>query len=362
MEHDPDGLLVSGADPPDPLHESFSGRRIALSKLLTVMFGNTFKAGKKQVIPVRAWAVVTLLAGLIFLGFGYFDLPNANFFKNTHEMRYHTYKIRLHNLRRTESSQPDTYRVLIFGSSLTAQGVMRDSFFTERFQQLGLPVQVSRIFYAGAFYKMLEDPDLLDYLGSVQPDLLCIEDQVLLYDPLPGLDWPEPLFSTLHQNFVFNLNTLKHLMLPTVFPEPGLGKSVDSNATFDVKYPQADSIISHLDSTEYTVEMRTIRRMGRTKKFNTLAQQLKENGQSVTIIQMPRPQPVEAAFLAEKSLKRREQLLQDYHDNYGIDYWHFPKSMPFQYYWDLSHMNKHGQLIYSDWLFQHILGQYQRQR
>ena len=310
-------------------------------------------------IPLRGWGIVILGVLLVFGFLGYADLPADKPFKNTHEMRYSNYKIRLHNLVKAEVEQKNEYRVIIFGSSLTAQGVLRDSFFNQTFQRMGKPIKVNRVFYAGAFYKMLEDPDLLDYLEAVQPDLLCIEDQVFFFTPLPGLDWPQTSLTQFHKNYVYNLNVLKHLLFPSVFPEQGFERQIDSTLTFDVKYPQADSVISHADSSRYDIKYRTVRKMRRTRKFNRLVDRLTQNATDLVILNVPRPAKIENVYLTKRESQKKDRLLLAYQDRFDTEYWKFERSFPFRYYWDISHLNKYGQLAYSDWLLERIHQHYQ---
>ncbi|PHN03131.1 hypothetical protein [Flavilitoribacter nigricans] len=318
------------------------------------MFGNIFRSEKKQMLPLGAWAVVITLAVLVFGGLGAMRLPGDTAFLDSHEMRYANYKVRLHNLIRNEVVPEEAYHVIIFGSSLTAQGVLRDSFFEHFFQQLGKPVHVNRVFYAGASYKMLEDPDLLAYLENARPDLLCIEDQVLFFEPLPELDWPNPLPVQFQKRYVHNLNVLKHRLLPSAFPKPGLKRQIDSTITFDVRYKQADSVISHRDSIQFEIQERSVRKRRYTRKFNRLAEQLTDSGTDLVILNLPRPAAIEGQYMSERELRRRVSLLEAYRQRFEVDYWTFERPLPFRFYWDISHLNKYGQQIYSEWLAERI--------
>lgn len=310
-------------------------------------------------VPLWVWGAVCAMGLLLFLVLGSVDLAHSRPFKNTHELRYATYKVRLQNLQRQQPPPPDVFRVIIFGSSLTAQGVMRDSFFNKRFQQLGKPVVVNRVFYAGAFYNMLEDPDLLTFLEDVQPDLLCIEDQVLLLEPPSGLNWPGSLLTQLHTNFIYNINVLKHQALPTIFTHPGLSGPIDSAGTFNVTYPVADSTINHRDSTNYQLETRKVRGLDRTPKFNQFIKALREQGTELVALHLPRPAEIEKKYLSKGVQRQKQRLLDQYEEQADLEYWSDEWELPFRYFWDISHLNKHGQEAFSDWLFDQILEEFE---
>jgi hypothetical protein len=88
--------------------------------------------------------------------------------------------------------------------------------------------------------------------------------------------------------------------------------------------------------------------------------QLRDQGSDIAILQLPRPEKIEHAYLTERSLRKKEELLEQYQKQYGLTYWTFTRNMPFRYYWDISHLNKHGQLIFSESLFVKILDHYDR--
>lgn len=310
-------------------------------------------------LPVQIWAVVVGIALVLFGLLGTVELPNSHEFQHLQQNGYLNFQFRLKNLEAQMQKESDVFRVISIGSSLLASAMDRDSFLNKRFQTAGKPIVVHRIFFQGANYKFLNDPYLIAFLEKAQPDLLCLEDQLFLYqEGTLDMVWPRPFFSDLHYTFVYNLNTLKHLLLPAYFPEPGFNSVTDSSLTFDTDYANLDSIIAHQDSLEFEITGRTVRRKSATRKFNTLVKTLSENGTQIAVINVARPAPIEKHYLSEAWELRREKLIQQYQKVIELEYWSFPRSLTFQYYWDSSHMNGEGRKVFSSWLFERIRRHY----
>lgn len=302
-------------------------------------------------LPLQAWGIVIGLALLIFGLLGTLKLPNSHQYQHPQQNGYLNFQHRLKNLEAQIQEEPEVFRVISIGSSLVASAVARDSFFNQQFQRTGKPIVAHRIFFPGANYTFLEDPHLLAFLEKVQPDLLCLEDQTFLFqEGKLDMVWPRPFFSDLHHTFVHNLNTLKHLLLPAYFSEPGFDGIVDSTLTFDTDYAMLDSMIAPEDSLDYQITERSIRRKNSIRRFNTLLDDLSEKGTQVAVINLARPAPVEKIHLSEAWKVRRDALVRQYQQSLNLEYWSFPEELPFRYFWDLDHMNGKGRRVYSEWL------------
>ncbi|MCB0629681.1 MAG: SGNH/GDSL hydrolase family protein, partial [Lewinella sp.] len=81
-------------------------------------------------------------------------------------------------------------------------------------------------------------------------------------------------------------------------------------------------------------------------------------GTQIVIVNIPRPAPIETRYLSDQAIRQREKLIQRYQRSVKLDYWSFPRPLPFSYYWDLRHMNGKGRKRFSNWLFEHIQEQY----
>lgn len=362
MGGDPHRDLVFAADPVDPLCRPYPRRRITIFELLTNMFGNTFKSASKQMLPVQVWVVILLITAVFFTVLGVIDLPNSHPIKFNYQKNYANFQVRIANLSTQLEEHCEEFHILTFGSSLLASAVARDTFFNSRFQQEGKPITVTRIFRPGAVYTTLEDSILISFLEKFQPDLICIEDQSFFLEPNEDLTWPGSPLSRLHRNYVFNVNTLKHLLLPQVFPEPGLNFQLDPTLTFDIDHAELDSIISQQDSIDYEVTMREVRNWSGTRRFNELVQTLEKQGTRLIVINIPRPEQIEKSYLSKPQIKKRDRLIRKYQKKTSFEYWDFGQAFPFRYYWDIRHVNRYGREIYSNWLFERIDQHYEERK
>lgn len=325
------------------------------------MFGNPSGTTKKAVVPLSVWAVAVGVSMLIFGLLATVRLPNSHPFQHPQEINYLNFLQRLQNLETQINQDTTAYRVVAFGSSLLASAWDRDSNLNARFEKMGLPIRVYRAFYPGANYRFLEDPQLIGFLERTQPDLLCLEDQAFLYETaIDHLVWPRPWLSHLQHTYVHNLNTLKHLVLPEYFPEPGFSGHIPPDISFDLDHAPLDSVIVAQDSLHFEITERTIRRKSHTRKLNRLLRSLSKKGSGITVVNIPRPAPIEAGYVSKESMQQRAKLIERYQTDLGITYWAFPTALPFRYYWDDRHMNGNGRELFSDWLYQRVIQQYNR--
>lgn len=331
------------------------------------MFGNTFKSTKKQLISVRAWVLVIVISMVLFTLLGLMGMPNSDPIKRHHDEMYANFSVRMENLSAQLEAHCEAFHVVTFGSSLLASAVTQDTFFNRRFQQQGKPITVTRIFQPGAVYSMLEDPILNNFLEKFQPDLLCIEDQSFFLEPINGIIRSRSQWSKIHRNYVFNLNRMKHFLLPQIFSEPATIRKtdnpiiVDSSLTFDIDHAVLDSIIPQQDSLDFEIRMRKVRNWRASSRFNKLVQTLAEKGTTVAVINVPRPEQIEKAYLLKRERSKRERLIRKYQQKTNFEYWPFESAFPFRYYWDTRHVNKYGRKIYSDWLLERIDQHYEKQ-
>ncbi|MFT6783554.1 MAG: hypothetical protein ACJA1A_003495 [Saprospiraceae bacterium] len=311
--------------------------------------------GVKKALPFKLWLAVFSIALLTVIGISNLSIFEPTEFQTPQDIFASIFKTKLANLSKKQSDRTDEYRVLIFGSSLTENAIFQDQYFQDRFQVEGKNIQVNTLFYAAAYYDMLNNPELLEYILTTKPDLLCIEDQVFLFEPKEELIKTQTLTSKLHYNYISNINILKHKIFPKFFPNPSVhDNSGDSTITFATPHPRAEIIISHEDSTNYKPIRRITRKYGKTTQFNKVLTTLNQSGTDLVILNIPRPRLIEKDLLSKKQMRKKERLINQYKEKINVEYWQFDQPLPFKYYWDIAHLNGSGQEIYSNWLFERI--------
>lgn len=309
---------------------------------------------KQKQLPLKFWYIILGFSLITIIIIASLSLPQNNQFRRSADINLAIFKLRLDNIQKDLLKENDDFKVVILGTSITADGIDQDTVLTNKFKNSGKKITVARLFYAAADYHLLNNVTFLDFLKAIKPDILCIEDQLFLMEPKKGLKESKSFIKNIHYNFIYNSNLLKHYIAPNLFPEPGYSIKSDLHLIFNFPRQDEDVIVPAEDSLNYDIELRNIRDFQKTNRFNKTAKALSNQGTEMVLLNLPRPRNIGSQILSLSQLKKRDELISSYKENIGLQYWQFQQELHFIHYRDQVHLNKTGRKIYSEWLFNQI--------
>ncbi|GAB4040285.1 hypothetical protein GCM10028809_64080 [Spirosoma gilvum] len=250
-------------------------------------------------------------------------------------------------LRREWAMRSDSVtRVVVLGTSLVEYGVADTEFFERRCSKR---VRVVKLFREAVnIHAFTEDSPIFQLLERYPPDVLCIEENLLLFR-LPYFLNPSQV-----ENVVNAVN--RHLLIQVEAIKIRIGwVPPHSKPKLFQGFPREQHLLNQIDTTDLATTLAEIRHRDiRTQtELPTLygsLQRLGQRGTRLVLLHLPRPAVLESVIHGEDRAPLVRQLITYYQQHYQMAYWHFNRSMPFRYFVDQAHLNHIGNPVYSAWL------------
>jgi hypothetical protein len=304
---------------------------------------------RKNYPPLNSWMIAGLISviavGLLAFPqlFGLGD-PTEAWIRH----RMFAFFENMDGLVKEEGPKADTaFRVLVFGSSLTQAGVEQDVFFEERFQSEGRDISFYKTFFRGGSNEVLWTPAFYQAVERLEPDLICLEDQIFAFHPRAHHKLHYPAWI---RNYSHGLDLIRRRLVAKMEFSPILE---DKNQGFDqfLKHQKATALV---DTTNFSLPPRTVRPYDSNELLNQHLTKWTNQGVDIVVYHLPRPAPIEKGFLDPQQRATYEELMSVYQRLHGVEYWPAGDSYPFAYYFDDRHLNEQGRSVFSNWLVQQI--------
>lgn len=262
----------------------------------------------------------------------------------TQLLRLSSYPIFKHQLENFSSTYPvnnDRCKVVCWGSSFSCQAIEHSDEMRLKGGASGQNIDVHKMYILSLNANLFPYADeLFNTTEQLKPDLICIEDHLFSY-------------SSGKENNNMLINELKHLMTFPIFKRNKTRNLHHyENKNFNVYDPRFDH--PQREDTLYLPDH------GKTKRILSFADNellnhkihfILEQQIPLVILNIPRAGTIQENFITVDKQKLIDQQIHAYREaGFKIEYWKFPKSLPFKYYSDFGHMNKDGRKVFSDWL------------
>ena len=257
-------------------------------------------------------------------------------------------------------------KVVAMGTSAMEAATECHDFFQEKAQESGLSLKLFKLIYYGEnnLERLTLDKKLWDRLLLNPPDLLLIESKVVTYKFLEELyitqsydvakgiiveaslpeKWKIKKTKFRHQNRRL-LKYIKPFKSPLPFVEERKFQSCsDGSGT----HFQGDSLF-------FPLAKRVIRKWEENEFFHPYLKKLQEAGIPIVFLRLPMPGIKEEILLSGKNGEDYQIMLNSYKKQFGIEFWKYPKSMPFENYQNYGNMNEIGRRQYSIWLHKELV-------
>ena len=301
--------------------------------------------------PLWAWGIT---AGLLLVAGALFINSFLNSYHAFHEQLTQTAET---VLRREYNSRKNAAgRVVVLGTSLTGCGVLSPEYFAKQTHGRYRVIKIFR--QAANLESFTERTPIFKLLLKYPPDILCIEENLLLFDLKD--------YSTLTPDTLLAKNILFYL--PRLVEQ---GKShfawwyqpeqKPQNPFADIPPPKGEhSNTGIVDTIQYGAQLRGIKQRpvrpyASQHPLHQYLQILRNKGTRVVILHFPRPAPLEKAIYSGKVRQRLLALRASYKQTDHTEYWHEPGNYPFGDFYDYAHLNLKGREIYSAWLARRLL-------
>lgn len=240
-------------------------------------------------------------------------------------------------------------RVVILGSSLTGNGVMPSAFFT---QQTKGRCRVVRLFRIGANLESFTDrAPILRYLQEYPPDILCIEENLLLFNLKDWSDLSPDSF------LLRNVARYSHQLVNRSKERLGLAPAgIDADRPgiglqdVDMPVPTTPWDTTQLAAWVAEIRQREVRPFAPRHAVHQVLRALRRQGVRIVLLHFPRPAPLEKAIYTGPDGDSLRYRLAQYQRAYQASYWHEPGPFHFRHFYDNAHMNLQGRALYSAWL------------
>ncbi len=251
--------------------------------------------------------------------------------------------------REWQARKDSVTRVVILGSSLTGTGVMPSAYFT---QKTNGRFRVVRLFRISANLESFTDrAPILKYLQEYPPDILCIEENLLLTNMK---DWSElsPDSFLLNNIARYSYQLVNRSKQRLGFTEKNIDINRPSFAMQDVDFPVPTTPrdTTHLADWVAEIQQRTVRPFAPLHPVHQVFRALQRQGVRIVLLHFPRPAPLEKAIYSGRNGDSLRYRIAQYQRAYQASYWHEPGFYHFRYFYDRAHMNFQGRAIYSAWL------------
>lgn len=299
--------------------------------------------------PLWTWASALGLALSIVLVIGSSGIIDV---RNGLGMNYDSFKSRLAHLKSTVEVNEGDKVVVVIGSSYTAMAVDHHPFFYQQYQQShGGNLHVLKLYMYGCNAKLFQKlPDFFEMVDSLQPDLVCLEESLFVYNEDEGGAHSVPDWIS---DYSLGLNAIKQHFLP-----PPYIAHLHESSSFDFfwKYHDNTYEADSLDvgqSPDFQV-----RTYASNKKLNEWLKRYVPKDTPIACITIPKAPYVEQELVKLRGQEDYLAFQREYQKEHGIDFWIFPDTLPYVMYSGDDHLNMTGMRRYSNWLSKQIEKQF----
>jgi len=317
---------------------------------------------KRQALSLKVWiGVILIFIVFQYLSRLYFEEKIFYPRDSTSLSDGHFYRLE----RDFQNTNSDVLKVAVLGSSRVAKGIECPDDVKNILIEKGKPtIQLNKIWESfDPFEIFVKQKDFLKRLIPLQPDLICIQAEMLAIQMPISVDktnmpiaqkfkkiWkleykgdkekyiPKKVKyqSKVNQELVY---TILHGNLFSQGKEPCTIQ--DNYANIDtLKQVYQEGIVKKLEDIKYT--------------FDDL-EMLKNAGIKVVIIDTPFPHQKQKAIHSPAFTNDLQNIKQQLKGRFDVEYWEYSgPEMYFRYYTDGGHLNPEGRTIYTDWLLDKI--------
>ncbi len=287
-----------------------------------------FKKGSKYARP-RVWIIAVLLC--IVLNIFIYTL-----FVIVLDVRVKPYEKRnldtIRDLKEHIKSNPNEKHVVLIGSSVIQHGLWCSAKFDEIQSNTDAKINIYKIFEAGIQLEyFVKELHLFDSIGKFHPDLVLIEDHLLLTKNTHRFE--ENFVTGLYFNYAHTLRNGKRLLFNS-----------DLNMCISPNY------FNKMDSLKIAFSFQELSRKEDNLYFEYYLKHNSNESIALGLIESPRPRIYKEGFERTKGFLEAEKLRKYYLDKNNLFYLPFDQEFHWSDFLDEGHMNKKGQKKYSIWL------------
>lgn len=303
---------------------------------------------KRKFPPLWTWATTLglMLSFVLLIGSsGIVDLRHG------FGPSYDSFKNRLEHLQSEVEINEGDQVVVLIGSSYTAMAVDHRAFFHQTYQQRhGGVLHVIKLYMYGCNAQKLQKlPEFFDMVSYLQPDLLCLEEHLLVIDEEQQIKM-EGNIPTWISDFYLGINAMRNYFLP----------QLDRAEWHDL--PTFEFFWKYHDNTYEADSLTTgpspnfqVRSYASNERVNHRLKTYVPEHTDIVCISVPRAPYTEQVI---SKLRRQENYLtlrQQYEEQLGVDFWEFQDVLPYAMYSGDNHLNEVGMRRYSNWLGEQIV-------
>lgn len=297
---------------------------------------------KTNVPPIRIWIWVLVTFCLLqLIVIIYYNNPNHS---STNE---NSFISQLSDMKREFAGKDKaTYKVVIIGSSLVANGVAcPDEIAGILADYQTKNIVLNKIWKPNDQFKhLVEKNKIINELLLVKPDLVCIQTELAAI----GYNEIEKNFYTDFQKYVQTLAFRNTTFVKDIFKigKVDFIKCKDNFIDFEVVE----------DSLKYVPVKRYVKNNTEVQFISEQLKILKKAGINVVLVDIPRPQQVEKIMYTEPFSRDLTACLNIYQNGIEVPLWRYTgRPMYFKDFYDGGHLNKEGMHLFTKNLLEKII-------
>lgn len=238
----------------------------------------------------------------------------------------------LEELKEKIKKFPREKHIVVIGSSVIQRALWCPTKFSSIQQNPESRVNVFKIFEAGFQLEYFtKDLGLFDSLMKYQPDLILIEDNMLL---MKNTDrFSEKLINEVYFEYKKTLRNGKNSLF-----------------NLDIEECYSPDYVNKFDSISIKFTFPEIRTKQDNSFFSSVLESGKTKNLKIGLLRSPRSTIYNQAFSQSQSYSKVLKLRNHYLAEYNLDYIPFNEDFYWSYFLDEGHMNRKGQKLYSLWL------------
>ena len=296
---------------------------------------------KNQAPPLTIWVITAILFILSQVAFYlyYEHVLKKDLMVINQARAKETSNFLLDHMEAKIKADQDAFQVITVGSSLVQCAIdCEDQIAMMAKLKADTKLNVFKLYTAGTGLEfLLKDVDVFDKILELQPNLLCIERVLYVRE----LKKEEKIFEF---SFSYFGDVFRHF------------NSERPNRTIDVC--GAVNRQSTSDTLNQFVVPGPVKSFEEESYIHPYLERFRKNGIRVVFIDIPKPAPIKTSF--QNSLQKLDfdNCLKTYQKKFHIDYWQYPNELSYSYFSDDVHLNIHGRKLYSQWLVDEIIEQF----
>ncbi|MDF1698765.1 MAG: SGNH/GDSL hydrolase family protein [Saprospiraceae bacterium] len=252
-------------------------------------------------------------------------------------------------------------KVAVFGSSRVAKGIeCPDAIHTMLLEKGQQPIQLNKIWESfDPFELFVEDKEFLKRLIPLQPDLICIQAEMLAIQMPTTFDQKRMQLDEKYKkiwNLKYNGNTERYIPKEIKYQskvnQELVHRIVVGSPYFQGQGPcNIHDNYANIDTLEYKRATPIIKKWEDIQYISDDLELLKKAGIKVVIIETPFPNRVEKNIKTPEFRKKLNSKKEEFKNRFDIDYWEYTgPPLHYKHYADGGHLNPEGRSIYTEWL------------